>query len=224
MLRAEPQQEVRFRACERVDRLIDVADNGVRAAGVSIPLIPGVMPVSNFAGLKRMSASCGAAIPSWLEAHFGGLDDDPETRKLLAAEPLDKGGYQYTYETTIELEGAAKPACVAESLVRRYLLHMGHHGAVGDPAAIHPSGLHTGGRQRLMHLGANAEYHHQAHAQGVQQGQVLNQLLSSARRHGFAFNQDDKGSPPVGIDVRGGITKPVDKGETCVQGPLSGSR
>ena len=57
----------------------------VRAAGVSIPLIPGIMPVSNFAGLKRMSASCGAAIPSWLEAHFGGLDDDPETRKLLAA-------------------------------------------------------------------------------------------------------------------------------------------
>jgi acyl dehydratase len=40
--------------------------------------------------------------------------------KLLAAEPLDKGGFQYTYETTIELENATKPACVAESLVRRY--------------------------------------------------------------------------------------------------------
>ena len=40
--------------------------------------------------------------------------------KLLAAEPLDKGGFQYTYETTIELDGVAKPACVAESLVRRY--------------------------------------------------------------------------------------------------------
>ena len=37
-----------------------------------------------------------------------------------AAEPLDKGGFQYTYETTIELDGVAKPACVAESLVRRY--------------------------------------------------------------------------------------------------------
>ncbi len=117
-----------------------------------------------------------------------------------------------------------EPRFQPEPLVRRYLLHMGHHGAVGDPAAIHPSGLHTCGRQRFMHLGANAEHYHQAHAQGVQQGQVLNQLLSSARRHGFAFNQDDKGSPPVGIDVRGGITKPVDKGETCVQGPLSGSR
>ncbi|QYF87699.1 methylenetetrahydrofolate reductase [NAD(P)H] [Brevundimonas sp. PAMC22021] len=57
----------------------------VRAAGVSIPLIPGVMPVSNFAGLKRMSSSCGAAIPAWLEAHFDGLDNDPDTRRLLAA-------------------------------------------------------------------------------------------------------------------------------------------
>ncbi len=57
----------------------------VRAAGVTIPLIPGVMPVSNFTGLKRMSAACGARVPAWLEAHFDGLDDDPETRKLLAA-------------------------------------------------------------------------------------------------------------------------------------------
>ena len=57
----------------------------VRAAGVSIPLIPGIMPVSNFAGLQRMSASCGASVPAWLAAHFEGLDDDPETRKLIAA-------------------------------------------------------------------------------------------------------------------------------------------
>ena len=57
----------------------------VRAAGVTIPLIPGIMPVSNFKGLSRMSAACGASIPGWLAAHFDGLDDDPETRKLLAA-------------------------------------------------------------------------------------------------------------------------------------------
>ncbi|MDQ1153955.1 methylenetetrahydrofolate reductase [NAD(P)H] [Brevundimonas sp. SORGH_AS_0993] len=57
----------------------------VRAAGITIPLIPGIMPVSNFAGLKRMTAACGAALPDWLAAHFDGLDDDPETRKLLAA-------------------------------------------------------------------------------------------------------------------------------------------
>ena len=50
-----------------------------------MPLTPGIMPVSNFNGLKRMSAGCGAAVPDWLAAHFEGLDNDPETRKLLAA-------------------------------------------------------------------------------------------------------------------------------------------
>ncbi|HZV83358.1 MAG TPA: methylenetetrahydrofolate reductase [NAD(P)H] [Brevundimonas sp.] len=57
----------------------------VRSAGVTIPLIPGIMPVSNFSGLVRMCGACGASIPDWLKAHFDGLDDDPETRKLLAA-------------------------------------------------------------------------------------------------------------------------------------------
>lgn len=57
----------------------------IRAAGIDIPLLPGIMPVSNFNGLVRMSAGCGASIPAWLAAHFDGLDDDPETRKLLAA-------------------------------------------------------------------------------------------------------------------------------------------
>lgn len=57
----------------------------VRAAGITIPLIPGIMPVSNFKGLQRMGAACGAAIPDWLAAHFDGLDDDPDTRRLLAA-------------------------------------------------------------------------------------------------------------------------------------------
>ena len=40
--------------------------------------------------------------------------------KLLAAEPIDHSGVQMTWEVTVEREGAAKPVCVAESLVRRY--------------------------------------------------------------------------------------------------------
>lgn len=40
--------------------------------------------------------------------------------KLLSAEPIPNNGLQMTWETTIELEGAAKPACVAESVVRRF--------------------------------------------------------------------------------------------------------
>lgn len=57
----------------------------VAAAGVTIPLIPGVMPVTNFGALKRMSGACGASVPDWLGAHFEGLDEDPDTRRLIAA-------------------------------------------------------------------------------------------------------------------------------------------
>jgi methylenetetrahydrofolate reductase (NADPH) len=57
----------------------------VRGAGGTLPLTPGAMPVSNCSGLNRMCGACGASVPDWLAGHFDGLDDDPETRKLLAA-------------------------------------------------------------------------------------------------------------------------------------------
>jgi methylenetetrahydrofolate reductase (NADPH) len=55
------------------------------AAGIDVPIVPGILPVTNFAQLKRMSTACGATIPAWMGAHFEGLDDDPETRRLVAA-------------------------------------------------------------------------------------------------------------------------------------------
>jgi methylenetetrahydrofolate reductase (NADPH) len=56
-----------------------------RAAGIEAPIVPGIMPVANFAGLKRFSAKCGASVPDWLERMFDGLDDDPEARAMVAA-------------------------------------------------------------------------------------------------------------------------------------------
>jgi methylenetetrahydrofolate reductase (NADPH) len=55
------------------------------AAGIRIPIVPGILPVTNFAQLRRMSAGCGASIPDWMAGHFDGLDDDPDTRRLVAA-------------------------------------------------------------------------------------------------------------------------------------------
>ncbi len=55
------------------------------AAGVSAPILPGVMPVTNFSGLKKMAAASNARVPAWLERVFEGLDDDPDTRRLVAA-------------------------------------------------------------------------------------------------------------------------------------------
>ncbi len=57
----------------------------VRAAGVTIPVSPGIMPVSNFKGLLRMAGPVGITIPDWLGTLFEGLDKDPDTRRLLAA-------------------------------------------------------------------------------------------------------------------------------------------
>jgi methylenetetrahydrofolate reductase (NADPH) len=56
----------------------------VDAAGVKIPLVPGIMPVTNFNGLKKMSLACQTSIPAWLANLFEGLDDDADTRRLIA--------------------------------------------------------------------------------------------------------------------------------------------
>jgi methylenetetrahydrofolate reductase (NADPH) len=57
----------------------------VRKAGITVPIVPGIMPVTNFKGLLKMAAACEAAVPAWLAHLFEGLDDDAETRRLLAA-------------------------------------------------------------------------------------------------------------------------------------------
>lgn len=54
-------------------------------AGVYAPILPGIMPVTNVKGLKKMADACGASIPRWMLHLFEGLDDDPETRRLVAA-------------------------------------------------------------------------------------------------------------------------------------------
>jgi len=56
----------------------------VRKAGVTIPILPGIMPVSNFKGLRKMSDANGVAVPAWLGNLFDGLDTDPDTRRLIA--------------------------------------------------------------------------------------------------------------------------------------------
>ncbi len=55
------------------------------AAGITAPIVPGIMPVSNFAQAARFSALCGASVPSWLARLFEGTGDDPEIRRMVAA-------------------------------------------------------------------------------------------------------------------------------------------
>jgi methylenetetrahydrofolate reductase (NADPH) len=68
----EPETYLRF-----LDRCL--------AAGIKAPIVPGIMPVSNFAQAVKFSAMCGASVPAWLGHLFEGLDEDAETRRMVAA-------------------------------------------------------------------------------------------------------------------------------------------
>ena len=48
-------------------------------------MVPGILPVQNFMQTRNFAARTGASVPQWLAARFDGLDDDPATRRLIAA-------------------------------------------------------------------------------------------------------------------------------------------
>jgi methylenetetrahydrofolate reductase (NADPH) len=55
------------------------------ASGIHVNIVPGILPITRFPQLLRFAARCGATIPDWLHRRFDGLDDDAETRRLIAA-------------------------------------------------------------------------------------------------------------------------------------------
>ncbi len=57
----------------------------VRAKGVNIPIVPGIVPVQNFKQTASFARKTGASVPQWLAERFEGLDDDVDTRRLVAA-------------------------------------------------------------------------------------------------------------------------------------------
>jgi methylenetetrahydrofolate reductase (NADPH) len=57
----------------------------VRARGINIPIVPGIMPMHNFKQARNFVTRAGTTVPGWLAEKFDGLDDDADTRKLVAA-------------------------------------------------------------------------------------------------------------------------------------------
>ena len=55
------------------------------AAGIRAALVPGILPITRFPQLLRFAERCGASVPPWLRRRFDGLDDDAETRRMIAA-------------------------------------------------------------------------------------------------------------------------------------------
>ncbi len=55
------------------------------AAGITAQIVPGILPITRFPQMLRFAKRCGASVPEWLQHRFDGLDDDPETRRMIAA-------------------------------------------------------------------------------------------------------------------------------------------
>jgi methylenetetrahydrofolate reductase (NADPH) len=54
-------------------------------AGIGVVIVPGILPITRFPQLLRFAERCGASVPDWLRHRFDGLDEDPDTRRLIAA-------------------------------------------------------------------------------------------------------------------------------------------
>jgi methylenetetrahydrofolate reductase (NADPH) len=55
------------------------------AAGINASLVPGILPITRFPQMLRFAERCGASVPDWLRLRFNGLDDDADTRRMIAA-------------------------------------------------------------------------------------------------------------------------------------------
>ncbi len=55
------------------------------AAGIKVPIVPGILSITNYAKAVEFAAVCGTKVPTWMTELFEGLDDQPQTRQLVAA-------------------------------------------------------------------------------------------------------------------------------------------
>jgi methylenetetrahydrofolate reductase (NADPH) len=90
----------------------------VAARGLDIPIVPGLMPTTNFKGIMRMAGRCGANVPPWLKRLYDGLDEDLESRKAIAAalladqvEALRAHGFDHFHFYTLNQADLTFAAC-----------------------------------------------------------------------------------------------------------------
>ncbi len=86
--------------------------------GLNIPIVPGLIPTTNIAGIARMATRSGASVPEWLMRLYDGLEKDPETRRLIAAtvlaeqvEELSAEGFDQFHFYTLNQADLTYAAC-----------------------------------------------------------------------------------------------------------------
>ena len=92
-------------------------------AGVTMPIVPGIMVPENIKGVLRFAKACGASVPSSLSSRFAGIEDDEETRRLIAThftiqqcEQLVAAGVKHFHLYTLNRAESAYAVCHALGL------------------------------------------------------------------------------------------------------------
>ncbi len=89
-----------------------------RNKGITVPIVPGILPVSNVKQIKHFSKMCGAKIPKWMQDLFLNLDNHEETRKMVATivaiemcRILHNGGVENFHFYTLNRADLTKAVC-----------------------------------------------------------------------------------------------------------------
>ena len=103
--------------CFDSDAIVSLRERITRA-GIPLTVVPGILLATDFHGVSRMAARCAAGIPQWLGERFAGLDDDPQTRKLVGAivaaeqvERLRREGFEDFHFYTLNQGDLAPAVC-----------------------------------------------------------------------------------------------------------------
>jgi methylenetetrahydrofolate reductase (NADPH) len=103
--------------CFDTDAIVGLRER-VAGAGIPLTVVPGILLATDFHGVSRMATRCGASVPPWLGERFAGLDDDPQTRKLVGAivaaeqvERLHREGFEEFHFYTLNQGDLAPAVC-----------------------------------------------------------------------------------------------------------------
>lgn len=103
--------------CFDAEAIVSLRDR-IAGAGIPLPVVPGILLTSDLAATSRMAARCGASIPEWLTQRFAGLEEDPQTCKLVGAivaaeqvERLRREGFEDFHFYTLNQGDLAPAVC-----------------------------------------------------------------------------------------------------------------
>jgi methylenetetrahydrofolate reductase (NADPH) len=103
--------------CFDSDAIVQLRER-INGAAIPLTVVPGILLATDFAAVSRMAVRCGAGVPTWLSERFAGLDDDPQTRKLVGAivaaeqvERLRREGFEDFHFYTLNQGDLAPAVC-----------------------------------------------------------------------------------------------------------------